>query len=187
MSPDDGNGGYVVRQARDSRDATACLEIYGPYVRDTAVSFEEQVPTSEAFLDRMRQTSATHPWLVLEDTGLVVGYAYATPHRSRAAYRWAAEVTVYVASSHHRRGVGRRLYVELMRRLRGQGVRVACAGVTLPNDASVGLHRAIGFEPVGVYRRIGWKRGAWHDVSWWQLLLAPDDGPPGEPSGPNSA
>ncbi len=181
---DRGRKRYVVRDARSDRDCAACLEIYAPYVRDTAVSFEEQVPTAGAFLDRIRAASATHPWLVLEDAGLVVGYAYAAPHRARAAYRWAAEVTVYVARSHHRRGAGRRLYIELMQRLRSQGLRVACAGVTLPNDASIALHRAVGFEPVGVYRRIGWKHGAWHDVSWWQLELAPETGPPHEISVP---
>jgi phosphinothricin acetyltransferase len=120
---------------------------------------------------------------VLEDAERVVGYAYAVPHRTRAAYRWAADVTVYVAPSHHRRGVGRRLYTELVLRLRDGGLRIACAGITLPNDASVALHRAVGFQPVGVYRRIGWKHGAWHDVGWWQLDLLPSGGPPRELSG----
>jgi L-amino acid N-acyltransferase YncA len=150
-------------------------------VRDTAVSFEEQVPTVDEFHQRIRETSLTHPWLVLEDAGRVVGYAYGSPHRARAAYRWAADVTVYVAPSHHRRGVARRLYTELMQRLRRQGLRMACAGVTLPNDASIALHRALGFTPVGVYRQIGWKHGAWHDVSWWQLDLDPELGAPHEP------
>jgi phosphinothricin acetyltransferase len=172
---------YVVRAARGARDASACLDIYEPYVRDTAVSFEEQVPTASEFLARIRETSATHPWLVIESGGAVAGYAYGAPHRSRAAYRWAADVTVYVARAHHRRGAGRLLYTELMRRLQRQELRIACAGVTLPNDASIGLHRALGFQPVGVYRRIGWKHGAWHDVSWWQLDLAPGGGPPQEP------
>jgi L-amino acid N-acyltransferase YncA len=178
------NGDFVIRQARRDQDAAACLDIYAPYVSDTAVSFEEEIPSAAAFLDRVRRTSMTHPWLVLEDAGRIVGYAYGAPHRSRAAYRWAAEVTVYVARSHHRRGVGRQLYDELMRRLRGQGMRVACAGVTLPNDASIALHRAVGFQPVGIYRQIGWKHGAWHDVSWWQLALARHGGAPSEPSNP---
>jgi L-amino acid N-acyltransferase YncA len=182
-----GSGSYVIRDARGRRDAAGCLEIYALYVRDTAVSFEERVPALDEFEQRIRETSATHPWLVLEDAGLLAGYAYGAPHRARAAYRWAVDVTVYVAPSHHRSGVGRLLYTELMQRLRRQRFRVACAGITLPNDASTGLHRALGFEPVGVYRRIGWKHGAWHDVSWWQLQLAPEAGPPQEPRGPAEA
>jgi L-amino acid N-acyltransferase YncA len=115
----------------------------------------------------------------------VVGYAYACPHRSRPAYRWAVEVSVYVATGRRRSGCGRALYVELAERLRGQGFQVACAGITLPNEASVALHESVGFVPVGVYRRIGWKDGAWRDVGWWQLELAPPgDGPPPEPQPP---
>jgi L-amino acid N-acyltransferase YncA len=176
-----------VRDARGADDARDCLEIYGPYVRDTAVSFEERVPELHEFCERIEAITATHPWLLLEDQGMVAGYAYGSPHRARAAYRWATEVTVYVAPSHHRRGVGRRLYAELMQRLRGQGFRVACAGITLPNDPSIGLHRALGFEPVGVYRRIGWKHSAWHDVSWWQLELTPGEQAPDEPLRPRAA
>lgn len=171
---------WTVRDADPGRDAAACLDIYAPFVRDTFVSFEEQVPTLEEFRERIRTTAATHPWLVLEDRGSVVGYAYGSPHRARAAYRWASDVSVYVAASHRRGGVGRRLYTELLDRLRQQRFQVACAGATLPNDASVGLHEAMGFKPVGVYRRIGWKAGAWHDVIWWELELAPatDEAPP---------
>ncbi len=175
----------MVRDALGERDAAGCLEIYGPYVRDTAVSFEERVPTVEEFQQRVRETAATHPWLVLEEAGRIAGFAHGSRHRARAAYRWAADVTVYVAPSHHRRGVGRRLYEELLRRLSEQGLRVACAGITLPNEASICLHRALGFEPVGVYRRIGFKHGTWHDVSWWQVPLAPDGAyPPREPRCP---
>ncbi|MGA2512594.1 MAG: arsinothricin resistance N-acetyltransferase ArsN1 family B [Candidatus Limnocylindrales bacterium] len=172
--------GWVVRDAIPDRDAVACLEIYAPFVRDTSVSFEEKVPTLDEFRERIRSTGRTHPWLVLEDGGEVVGYAYASPHRARAGYRWAADVTVYVAPSHRRAGVGRRLYTELFDRLRRQRFRVVCAGVTLPNEASVGLHRAMGFRQVGVYERIGWKAGSWRDVSWWQLELTPasDEQPP---------
>ena len=163
----------TIRGATPERDAEACRDIYAPYVRDTAVSFEETVPTVEEFEGRIRKTTATHPWLVMEVGGKVVGYAYATQHRPRAAYRWTAEVTVYVDGHHHQAGVGRRLYTELLRRLRLQGFRLAVAGITLPNAGSVGLHEAMGFEPVGVYNRIGWKAGDWHDVGWWQLDLRP--------------
>jgi phosphinothricin acetyltransferase len=168
LSPD-----WIIRDAVPDLDAAACAEIYGPYVRDTAVSFEEAVPSVEEFEGRIRTTMATYPWLVMEVDGRVVGYAYATQHRPRAAYRWTAEVTVYVDGRHHRAGVGRRLYTELLGRLRRQGFRLAVAGITLPNPGSVGLHEAMGFEPTGVYKRIGWKAGAWHDVGWWQLDLQP--------------
>jgi len=166
-------GGWVVRDAIPETDAEACLAVYAPFVLDTPVSFEEVVPTVDEFRDRMRATIATHPWLVLEVAGRVVGYAYASQHRSRAAYRWAADVTVYLGPEQRGLGGGRLLYERLIERLRRQGFQVLCAGVTLPNESSVGLHRAVGFEPVGVYRRIGWKAGAWHDVAWFQLELAP--------------
>ena len=163
----------TIRDATAERDAEACRDIYAPYVRDTAVSFEEAIPSVEEFEGRIRKTTATHPWIVMEVDGRVVGYAYATQHRPRAAYRWTAEVTVYIDGHHHRSGIGRRLYTELLVRLRRQGFRLAVAGITLPNPGSVGLHVAMGFEPVGVYNRIGWKFGAWHDVGWWQLDLQP--------------
>ncbi|MGH2944183.1 MAG: arsinothricin resistance N-acetyltransferase ArsN1 family B, partial [Solirubrobacteraceae bacterium] len=177
----------LLRHAEPERDGAACAAIYAPYVAQSAVSFEEVAPTAEQFAARIARTSARYPWLVLEDDGRVVGYAYATEHRSRAAYRWAVEVAVYVESGQHRRGAGRRLYDALLDLLRRQGLWIACAGVTLPNDASIALHRAAGFEHVGTYRGIGWKAGAWHDVSWWQLRLAPqEDGgaPPPEPRAP---
>jgi len=174
--------GWLVRDAIPEADAQACLDIYAPFIRDTTVSFEEVVPTLEEFSGRIRAATATHPWLVLEVDGRVVGYAYASQHRPRASYRWAVDVTVYVGPEHRGIGAGRRLYGELFERLRRRGFQVACAGVTMPNPASVGLHRAMGFEEVGIYRRIGWKAGAWHDVMWLQLELLPaTDAAPSEP------
>jgi phosphinothricin acetyltransferase len=178
----------VVRAGDPERDAERCLEIYAPFVADTAVSFEVEVPRVDEFRRRMRALAPTHPWLVLERDGELAGFAYASPHRERAGYRWAVDVTIYVSSSHRRCGVGRRLYGELFECLRAQGFQVACAGVALPNDASLGLHRGLGFESVGVYRRIGWKLGAWHDVEWLQLELNPErPSAPAEPGAPPSA
>jgi L-amino acid N-acyltransferase YncA len=170
----------MVRPADPARDAAACAAVYAPYVRDSVVSFEEAVPGADELAARIARFAATHPWLVCERDGRVVGFAYGAPHRERAAYRWAAEVSVYVDRAHHRQGVGRALYEALLAQLRAQGFQVACAGITLPNDASVTLHETLGFEPVGVYRGIGWKAGAWRDVGLWQLRLLPplDDGPP---------
>ncbi len=167
----------IVRNADPQHDAAACAAIYGPYVSDTVVSFEARPPTVEEMSSRI---GGAYAWLVVERDGVTLGYAYASPHRERAAYRWAADVAVYIDADHHRSGVGRALYTRLFERLRAIGLWTLCAGITQPNDASSGLHRAMGFVPVGTYRRIGWKAGAWHDVQWWQLDLRPGEpGPPG--------
>jgi L-amino acid N-acyltransferase YncA len=178
----------TIRPADPVRDAAACAAIYAPFVRGSAVSFEEAVPGADAFAARIARLSATHPWLVEERDGRVAGFAYGSPHRERAAYRWAADVSVYVAPVQHGRGIGRALYEALFALLREQRIHVACAGITLPNEASVGLHESLGFELVGIYRGIGWKAGAWRDVGWWQLRLFPplDDDPPLEPLPPRS-
>lgn len=155
-------------------DAGGCAGVYAPYVTQSCISFEYEPPTVQ---ELARRIAASHAWLVAEDDGAVVGYAYASAHRSRAAYDWAADVAIYTAATHHGRGMGRRLYEELFAVLGDLGLRTLCAGVALPNDASDALHRSLGFEEVGVYRRIGWKAGRWHDVRWWQKLLG-DEGPP---------
>jgi phosphinothricin acetyltransferase len=167
----------LIRDADAQRDAAACAAIYTPYVRDTPISLEEEPPTAPEMAERIETTTQTHPWLVAEDKTDLIGYAYATRHRERACYRWATDVTVYVAPQSQRKGVGRALYQDLFNALAHQGFRIACAGITLPNQASVGLHEALGFQPVGVYRNIGWKFGAWYDVGWWQLELGGEDPP----------
>jgi L-amino acid N-acyltransferase YncA len=174
-----------IRHADPARDATGCARVYGPYVQDTVISLEEDPPTADELARRIESFSATHQWLVAEIDGEIAGFAYASPHRARAAYRWATDVSVYVSSRHHRQGVGRKLYRTLFDLLIRQGFRIACAGVTLPNEASVGIHESFGFELVGIYRAIGWKFGAWRDVGWWQLELAPGAPvPPAEPGPP---
>jgi phosphinothricin acetyltransferase len=172
------------RKVRDASeaDATACAAIYAPYVTDTAISFEIQPPSPAEMAERIAAASRTHAWLVLEEEGRVVGYAYGLPLHSRGAYRWACEVSVYLEVGHRRTGGGRALYEVLLPRLVDRGFRIAVAGMTLPNDASVGLHRAMGFEHVGTYRRIGFKNGTWHDVAWTQRILAGGDDPPPEPT-----
>ena len=116
-----------------------------------------------------------------EDDGSVVGYAYAHPWKTRAAYRWSCEVSVYLERGRRRTGAGRALYTELFDRLVHRGYRIAVAGMTLPNEASLGLHHAMGFRDAGVNQRIGWKHGGWHDVAWMQLELAAGDDPPTDP------
>lgn len=159
-------------------DAERCAEIYAPYVRETAISFEEEPPSAEEMVRRIVEAQRAHAWLVLEEDGVVVGYAYGGPFMSRAAYQWATGVSVYLTAGRRRTGGGRALYETLFDRLAARGHRTALAGVALPNDASVGLHRALGFELVGTYRRVGWKLGRWHDVAWYQRGLGEDDGPP---------
>ncbi|WP_432942523.1 N-acetyltransferase family protein [Kribbella sp. CA-253562] len=170
----------VIRDAVAEADAAACAAIYTPYVRDTAITFEVEPPTVEAMAERIRSAQRRHAWLVLEDAGRIVGYAYAGPMKERAAYRWSCEVSIYLELGRRRTGGGRALYEALFDRLIDRGFRTAIAGMTLPNDASVGLHAALGFEPVGTYRRIGWKNNAWHDVAWAQRSLATGDDPPQE-------
>lgn len=171
-----------IRDADPARDAAACAAIYAPHVEGSAVSFEERAPDAAELARRIERYGASHAWLVAEREGEVVGYAYATAFNERPAYRWSAGVSVYVAEGEHGRGVGRTLYEALFDRLRERGFRMACAGITLPNEASVGLHESLGFKQVGVNPEIGWKNGAWRDVGWWQLELAPpSEGPPPEP------
>ena len=142
--------------------------MYAPYVLESAVSFEETAPSAEEMAARI---AAAHLWLVAESDGRVVGFAYAGRHAARAAYRWAAEVSVYVDRSHHGRGIARALYVELIAALREAGFCTLCAGITQPNEASNRLHESLGFAPVGTYERIGFKHGKWHDVLWLKLDL----------------
>jgi L-amino acid N-acyltransferase YncA len=167
-----------VRTIRDATaaDAAACAAIYAPYVTGTAITFEYEPPSAEEMAGRIAAAQRTHAWLVLEDEGRVVGYAYGGPYKERAAYRWSCEVSVYLQPGRRRTGGGRALYEALFERLAGRGLRTAVAGMTLPNEASVGLHRTLGFEPIGTSRRIGWKHGAWHDVAWAQRALGPDGG-----------
>ena len=162
-------------------DGAAAARIYDPVVARTAISFEEDPPGPEEMARRIASIGAFAPWLVEEREGTVRGYAYASKHRERAAYRWSVDVAVYVDETHRREGIGAALYGKLIRLLRLQGFHAAFAGVTLPNAASVALHESVGFRPVGVYRAVGYKLGAWHDVGWWQLDLrdrAPDPPPP---------
>lgn len=162
-------------------DAPGIAEIYAPIVVETAISFEELPPSAAEIADRVAATLARYPWLVDDRDGRVAGYVYASRHRSRAAYRWSVDVTAYVHAAHRGRGVGGALYRALFRLLAAQGYHAAFAGITLPNDASVALHRAVGFEPIGVYREVGWKHGAWHDTAWYRRPLGEAVASPGEP------
>ncbi len=169
-----------IRLACES-DAEFLASIYSPFVEDTAISFETTAPGRDEMLRRLVTTTAVYPWLVCELNGKVAGYAYATQHRVRDAYRWSVDTSAYIEPAHHRRGIGRGLYASLFEVLRAQGFFNAYAGITLPNAASVGLHEAVGFQHLGVYERVGHKLGAWHDVGWWQLVLQAHAQNPAEP------
>jgi phosphinothricin acetyltransferase len=164
----------MIREATRA-DAAACAAIYAPYVTDSVISFEVRPPTAPELRSRMQHA---HLWLVAEEEGEICGYAYGSPHRDREAYRWAADVAIYLDGQHRGRGLGRRLYSELFDGLRDRGFCVLCAGVALPNAASEALHRGMGFTEVGVYRRIAFKFGDWIDTRWYQLDLRPRGEPP---------
>ena len=161
-----------VRLADPQRDASRVAEIYAPYVSHTVISFEEIPPSAAEMAERMARVLEVAPWLVAEDeNGLVIGYAYAGRHRERAGYRWSVDLTAYVDSEFHGRGIGKALYGELVPTLRRQGFVNAYAGIGLPNDASVALHKSIGMSLVGVYEKVGWKLGSWVDVAWYGMRL----------------
>jgi phosphinothricin acetyltransferase len=169
----------TIRLATET-DAPTLRAIYAPFCEaGSHVSFEVEPPSVEEMGRRVAKTLAMHPWLIAEESDHILGYVYAGPHRERAAYRWSVDVSAYIGEGCRRAGVGRGLYQSLFEILRLQGFVTAFAGATLPNDASVGVHRSLGFEEVGVYRRVGFKAGAWRDVIWWRLPLRE---PPDEPA-----
>jgi len=159
----------------------AVAEIYRPAVDASIASFEAVAPDAAELARRIRTTIARTPWLVAEDASRVAGYAYAGPHAERAGYRWSVNVSAYVHADRQGRGIGRRLYDEMIPILRRQRYVNVYAGVALPNPASVALHEAIGMRRIGVYERVGWKFGAWHDVAWYGLRLDESSEPPDEP------
>jgi L-amino acid N-acyltransferase YncA len=178
----------TIRPADPERDAAACAAIYAPSVESTPISFELVPPDAAEFARRIAKYAATHQFLVAEEDGVVLGYVYACRWAERPAYDWSVETSVYIGADHQGKGVGRALYTELFERLRAQGFRVAVAGITLPNPASIALHESMGFEPIGSLRDIGWKEGGWRDVGYWQLYLQPPgEGTPAAPLPPGPA
>ena len=153
-------------------DGAAVAEIYAYYVAETAITFDETAPTAAEMSQRIADTLARYPFLVAtDDQQAVIGYAYASPHRPRASYRWSVDTAIYLDPSHRRLGVGSALYARLIPIITAQGYKRAYAGITLPNAASVGLHERLGFKPIGVYSAVGYKLGQWRDVGWWELSL----------------
>lgn len=161
-------------------DAAGCRAIYAPLVKETPVSFESEVPAESEFARRITSAVRDHAWLVCDTGAGIDGYAYAVRHRSRVAYRWSVEVSVFVAPGQHRRGVGRALYTRLLDELRNRGYFNALAVIALPNPASVSFHESLGFKPAGVFPGAGFKLGRWHDVGWWSLRLHDGTPQPGQ-------
>ena len=153
-------------------DAAQIRAIYAPYCA-TPISFELEAPDVAEVRRRIEKIHGQYPWLVCEKDGEILGYAYAGRHRERPAYQWSVDVSIYIRTDRHRGGLGRTLYTKLFELLVLQGYINAYAGVTLPNPASVGLHEAVGFTRVGVYRHVGFKCGAWYDVGWFERPLQP--------------
>ena len=158
-------------------DAAALLGIYGQYI-DTPITFECALPSEEAFRRRVAEYGAACPYLVWEEDGRILGYAYAHRLGERAAYQWSAELSIYLGRDSTGRGLGRRLYGALMELLRLQGVRTVYGCVPLPNAGSEGLHAAMGFRLTGTWHRAGFKCGAWRDVGWFEKTIAPYDPSP---------
>lgn len=172
----------VSLRAGTPADAAAVAAIYAAFVRDSAVSFETEPPGPDEMGERMAAGGALYPWIVAEDdVGALLGYAYAAAFRTRPAYRFTVETTIYLRPGAEGRGLGRALYEPLLDTLTAQGFTQAIAAITLPNPASVGLHERLGFVPAGTYRRVGWKLGAWRDVGLWQRPLAAQQNAPPEP------
>jgi phosphinothricin acetyltransferase len=160
-------------------DSDAILEIYAPYIRDTAISFETEVPTRGAFRQRVVSILEHYPYLVCEENGSIVGFAYASSYRERAAYRYDVSVSIYLRHDCQSRGVGSGLYDVLLDLLRRQGYYMAVSGITLPNEKSLRLHLRHGFREVGVTHNVGYKLGKWHDVLWMEKAIGDYAAEPG--------
>jgi phosphinothricin acetyltransferase len=166
-------------------DAAAVLAIYAPYIERTSFTFETTVPSLEDFKTRISTYTEKYPWLVAEEAGKVIGYAYASKHRDREAYQWSVESSVYVAEDYQGKGVAEKLYTALFSILQASGFVNVYAGITLPNPKSYSFHTRIGFEPVGVYKNIGYKLGSWHDVAWLVKVINVHGKEPVAPGGPH--
>ncbi|MGO9511460.1 MAG: N-acetyltransferase family protein [Mycobacterium sp.] len=170
----------TIRSA-SAQDAAACVAIYRRYVENTVISWESEVPSADEMASRIANAQKAHEWLVLEHEDQVIGFAYGHALISLPSFKWSAETGIYISGDRHRAGWGRSLYAEVLHRLAERGYRRIFAGITQPNEPSNAFHRSFGFQDVGVYRRVEWKHGSWHDVAWMQLDLGAgdQDGPPG--------
>jgi phosphinothricin acetyltransferase len=165
------NSSINIRLATED-DSAAMLAIYSEYIRNTAISFEYEVPSVSEFSNRIKNVTEKYPWLICEVNGECVGYAYASKHRERSAYQWSVDYSIYLKPEYYARHIATALYTALTELIRMQGYYNAYAGVTIPNEKSEGLHESFGFKPVGVYHNAGFKHGKWHDVKWYELTIS---------------
>jgi L-amino acid N-acyltransferase YncA len=164
------NSKYSIRLITEN-DVNEVLGIYKYYVDNTVISFEYEAPTHEEYLQRIKTNTENYPWLVCLHEDKIIGFAYCSTHRYRTAYQWSPESTIYLAPDFHAKGIGRILYKTLFSLLTLQGYYNVFAGVALPNEKSVGFHKALGFEEIGIFKNIGYKHGSWHHTHWFQLTL----------------
>ncbi|HYF82987.1 MAG TPA: arsinothricin resistance N-acetyltransferase ArsN1 family B [Clostridia bacterium] len=169
-----------------THDAEQILDIYTPYVQNTTISFETIVPSVEEMATRIEHVLENNPWIVLIEGNSILGYAYASKHRERAAYRWAVDISIYIRQDCRGKGAGKALYTALISILKLQGYYNVYAGICLPNEASVGIHEYFGFKKIAQYNNVGYKFGQWHDVGWWELSLMQHNSEPSEPVSLNS-
>jgi phosphinothricin acetyltransferase len=155
----------------EKKDVADIVDIYRPFIENSWVSFEITVPTNSQFWQRIQKITVVDPWIVAEFRGKILGYAYASEHRSREAYVWSREVSAYVGQDHRKRGLGRKLYLGLFEVLKLQHYTNLLAGITMPNPGSVSFHKKLGFQYVGTYHNIGYKMGRFRDVSWWEKFI----------------
>ena len=167
----------------EEKDAREILDIYSPFISHSAVSFETTVPGLQEFTERIISYTRKYPWIVAEKEGKILGYAYAGKHREREAYQWSVESSVYVHPGFYGQGIGHQLYSTLFTLLKQMGFVNVYAGVTLPNEKSIRLHRKMGFQDIGIYRKIGYKQGSWHDVLWMALTIHEQGANPAPPLG----
>ena len=160
----------MIRSAR-AEDASGIAGIYNHFVKETVVTFEETPVEAPRMAARISEVTRQFPWLVWEEGGPVLGYAYATRWKERTAYRFCVETTIYLAPEAIGRGIGTGLYRGLIEELRGRGIHSAIGGIALPNPASIALHEKVGFVPIGTFKEVGWKLGRWVDVGYWELIL----------------
>lgn len=171
---------FIIRPIQ-SKDTEEVLSIYAPYVQNTSITFDYELPSKAEFIDKIESIRHDYPWLVCLSDNKIVGYAYGSKHRYKTAYKWSVESTIYVAQGFHRLGVARLLYESLFKILKSQGFFNVYAGVTMPNVSSEEFHKSMGFTEIGIFKNIGYKLGKWHDVKWFQFHLAEHIENPKEP------
>lgn len=165
------NNNFKIRTI-EIKDALATLDIYKPYVQNTGVSFEYEPPTLEEWQTRIKTYTINYPWLVCEYNNQIIGYTYAGSHRSRTAYSWDVETAVYLLDKYHRLGIAKILYESLFALLKLQNYVNVYAIITIPNVKSEEFHQKLGFTEIGIFKKTGYKLGAWHNTRWFQLHLS---------------